>query len=329
MNTVPRRWLITGALITALYSGYSFLQDFAPELGLAFLASMGVLIQQIFFPNRVYNQTLGFSAGKRLKWCRKQFRLTASEMAEKLQIESESLYRAMEAGQSDVPKEVLTRLSEVSGVSIEWLKHGNVKDEFHRILWTVSPRIADMFNIPEPQWKPYETRSLTIYDKETVLETLKKVLGTKPDQLYFAINPNCCGSVYLISQRDEHYTLWDLHALDFWNEGKWASDLNYLPYLYAVYHGLVKREGIRSQGLFLNEEEMRSLYLGNAAPENIIRSAWIREHESKQFSNIRHWPEDLLDYQHNKSPASNYKAWYGEWMIKAHQYFERYIERSN
>lgn len=328
MNSVPRKWLILGALVTSLFSGYWYLQDFDPKLGLAFLASLGFLIQQVFFPNINSSQTSGFIAGKRLKWCRKQFHLTPSEMAEQLNIDSETNYRLMENGQSDVPLEALEKLAKFRGVSLEWLKHGNLKDELRRRLWDAFPRITDTLNISEPQWKSYEIKDLLFCDKETVVEALKEVLVAKPDQLYFAINPNSCGSVYLISQRDEHYTLWDLHALDFWNEYAWGSDLNYLPYLYSFYHGLAKHEGIHSQGLFLNEEEMRSLYLGNLAPENIIRSAWIREHETKQFSNISHWPEDLLDYKHLRSPASRYRDWYGDWIVKTHSYFQRYIEKN-
>jgi len=327
MNTTPRRWLIFCCAVSAVLSCLWCFYEFGWEPVVVSFGSLTALIGLLFFPNNSAASPLqGFSAGKRLKWCRTQFRLTASEMAEKLLIESESLYRSMEAEQCDVPKEVLTHLSQISGISIEWLKHGHFKDELRRTLWDLFPRIAIKLNLQEPQWQAYEIQNLSFYNKQTVTACLKKVLSTKPDQLYFAINPDCCGSVYLISQRNEHYCLWDLHALDFWHEYAWASDLNYIPYLYTFYHVLIKREEIDSQGIFLNEGEMRSLYLGNCSPENIIRSAWIREHHSKQFSNIRHWPEDLLDYQHKRSPASNYKAWYGDWIIKAQEYFKRYIE---
>ena len=328
MNTTPRRWLVFCCVVSTVLSFLWCFYEFGWEPIVVAFGSLTALVGLIAFPNNTITQdSRGFSAGKRLKWCRKQFRLTPSEMTEQFGIESENQYQQMENGHAEVPLETLCKVSELRGVSIEWLKHGSSLDTYRRWLWANLPHLADMLKMSEPQWQPYEVQSLTFYNKETVIKALKKILSSKPEQLYFAINPNCCSSVYLISQHGEYYTLWNLHALDFWNEYAWASDLNYIPYIYALYRSLIKRENLNCEGVFLNYYEMRALYLGNAYPENIIRAAWIREHKSKRFSNIHHWPEDLLDYKHEKSPASNYQAWYGEWIIKAQGYFKRYLKK--
>lgn len=76
-------------------------------------------------------------------------------------------------------------------------------------------------------------------------------------------------------------------------------------------------------GQFATRKQILQLYSGNYYPGNVIRS--IRTHQlkklGKRYSNIRHWPEDILDLAHGSSSKETYQTWYGEWFVDVQHHF--------
>lgn len=327
MSYVPRKWLLLSAVIATAFSATWFYSDPDFEPGLAVLTSLGFLAQQLFFPALPERTTAGFRAGDRAKWCRIQLGWTVSQATEQLDIESETLFQQMESGVHDIPSQTLQRLSEITGVSLEWLKHGDARNyRFHELRNFVPHSFQR--KLPKSQWVPFPPRDLRLYDEDDVTESVSAILKDSPQSLYFALDPESCSAAFVIAKRDNHYTVWDLHALDFWEEYVWASDLNYIPFIYSFLKALIESDRVNCEGLYLNESEIRCLALGHTYPETIIRDAQFRAYKAKRYSNIRHWPEDLLDFKHSNSPAETYAAWYGEWIVKAQHYFADRVEQN-
>lgn len=65
-----------------------------------------------------------FDAGKRVKTVRNELGIKTSEFIELTGLLSEREYKAIERGEKETPLHLLEKITQISGVNLEWLKHG-------------------------------------------------------------------------------------------------------------------------------------------------------------------------------------------------------------
>jgi hypothetical protein len=66
-----------------------------------------------------------FDAGNRMRQVREEINLKSSEFIEVLGLSSERKYIAMEEQKDEIPLSLLEKINTLTGISLEWLKHGN------------------------------------------------------------------------------------------------------------------------------------------------------------------------------------------------------------
>lgn len=67
-----------------------------------------------------------YDAGTRVKLVREELGLTTSQFTELLELDSQRDYEAMERREREVPLILLTKVSDISGTQLEWLKHEKI-----------------------------------------------------------------------------------------------------------------------------------------------------------------------------------------------------------
>jgi len=221
----------------------------------------------------------GFQAGERLKKLRQELSLKPSEFMEILGLASETRYRTMEAGESECSRSLLETVCAVSGVSLEWLKHGTEPEHAVDLLYW--PRVSEAIQIlvdlsPESVYVTYEQKNL---------------------------------HVGLCAQTDKFiYQVYDLNlSMDFW---KWDEAFGYIPYFFAFLHSLQKTFDHRVCGRRISPKNRRRLYGGKAHPYSIVPPGMPKFH---------YWVDDVLDIWHKRLNAEDYSRMYGKWFPRVQQ----------
>jgi transcriptional regulator with XRE-family HTH domain len=198
------------------------------------LAGDGNTISQITeLPNKgIQQEGIFFSAGNRLRQVREEINLKSSEFVEVLGLSSEKKYQEMEKELDEVPLSLLKKVNAVTGVTMEWLKHGN------------SPR--------------YEVGGIYL---NSIKDGLKHCAALNPQEYFLTLELKSL-HVGLIAQTAEYrYQVLDTGInLDFWNWAErphWAvlAFYKFLKALSDPWHDIC--------GEIISPEDDKKLYEGN------------------------------------------------------------------
>lgn len=226
-----------------------------------------------------------FNAGNRLRQVREEIGLKSSEFVELLGLQSEKRYLSMERQTEEVPLGQLQKAHDVSGVSLEWLMHGN----------------GQRYEVEESNFKP-------------VSEGLDFIAKLKPQKVYFLLGRSAIAINNLVTgivvQTDKYrYQVIDygMH-LDFWN---WYDELGYVPLFYDFLSVLWDRY-YGPYGIVIPIRYSKQLYEGK-----------IHFHEAIRHANGKYlfWPNAVLDINYERQSKTYYERYYGKWISRVHRSF--------
>jgi hypothetical protein len=172
-----------------------------------------------------------FDVGYRLRQVREEINLKSSEFVEVFELSSEKTYLQMEKQIEEVPLSLLKKVHIVTGVSLEWLKHGE------------SPM--------------YKVEGIYLMD---IKEGLKRCAEIHPVEYFFTLELKSL-HVGLIAQTGEYrHQVFDTGVtLDFWNwiDAHWAiaQFYKFLKALSDPWHDI--------RGIVLSPNDDKKLYAGN------------------------------------------------------------------
>lgn len=195
--------------------------------------------QQLSQASEEKSKEVFFNAGSRLRQVREEIGLTSSEFMEEIGFPSEKKYLAMEAQNEEVPSSLLEKTCTLTGISLDWLKHGK------------SPR----YEIGEIYLNPIE-------------EGLQQCADLNPLEYFFTLELKGL-HVGLIAQTGKYrYQVLETGiTLDFWNwiDAHWAIPAFYrfLKALSDPWHDI--------RGVIINLSDDKKLYNGNV---HFLATSW-------------------------------------------------------
>jgi hypothetical protein len=225
-----------------------------------------------------------YQAGTRLGILREQLNLEPSKFIDLLGLPSESAYLDMEANQAEVPLSLLEQIVDLTGVNLDWLKHGG--EQMHPVGY------------------------LPLRDVRQDLLTLIKqrprlvLLTVDSPRLFVGI----CTQVSDYRWHVHKTGMW----LKFWH---WFDDLWAISHFYAFLYGLSKVFPYQSRGYKIARDEHEQLYSGKVHPCSIL---------STDISIYSWIIEALLDIEHKEREAPRYAKQYGRWLARVHEEFKKY-----
>jgi len=220
-----------------------------------------------------------FDVGHRLKRVREEIDLQSSQFTELLGLTSERQYLAMENRQDEVPLSLLEKVHLITGVELEWLKHGK-----------------------EPRYK------VQVFAFRTAQQGLEFMAQFKPRYLFFVLGKprifehwNVC----LVAQTSDYrYQVIDHKtSLDFWN---WSDDLWFIP-VYFEFLTILRDAFPRDPGLALPGSWYKKLITGQV---HFLRAQ--KELDSQFFF----WPDAVLDVNCQRDDSERYDRQYGRWITR-------------
>lgn len=229
-----------------------------------------------------------FEAGHRVKQVRQEIDIKSSEFVEALGLTSEREYLAMENSPEEVPLSVLNKIHDLTGVSLEWLKHG--KEQKYRV--------------EQPPIRPMD-------------KALNYISTFKPEKVFFTLGYTGFDTgpgnltIGIVAQTGTYsYQLIDYGiALDFWT---WVEDHWLVPLIYQFLSGAWERYEGSSTGIFIPMNISNQLFEGKIHFRTALR-------QSKGIYN--YWPEAVLDIDYEQDSKSDYEKRYGKWITKVHEGF--------
>lgn len=150
---------------------------------------------------------LHFDCGQRVAEVRQDIRLSRSHFVEVLGYHSEKAFARLEAQQEECPAALLAQVSQVTGVSVTWLQHGE-----------------------GPKYPPQLLTSM--FGREVV----QQIQALRPEALYLCTDAAFSRVVLAIQQDTYRWVPGVLGwGLDFWN---WWDDFGKIPFVYGVLNHL-------------------------------------------------------------------------------------------
>ncbi len=137
-----------------------------------------------------------FDAGERVKAVRNELGINTSQFVEVLDLPSQREYEAMENNEKEFPSSLLKKVSEVSGVRLEWLKHG--------------------------KGSRYETDVVILTSIE---DGLKQCVSLNPQEYYFTLDKKQLHAGIVVQVSEYRFQVLETGiSLDFWNwiDSHWA-----------------------------------------------------------------------------------------------------------
>lgn len=238
--------------------------------------------------NRVHREKEKyFDAGVRIKAVREELRLKTSQFAELLSVDSQREYEAIENRSKEAPLSLLSRISEVSGVNVEWLKH--------------------------EKGRRYPVEYIHLNPVE---EDLKYCASLNPLEYFLTVDAKYPYHVGLVAQIGDYryQAVATGITLDFgdWVEGHWAAPRFYefLERLSGPWHDI--------DGVVLPTKYEKSLYAGEI---HFLTARW---NANRYGGDLLY---DILDVEETrKKPFLTYaKAYGGNWMHKAHVGYKKIL----
>lgn len=185
-----------------------------------------------------------YDAGVRIAEIRDELRLTTSQFAEILMVPSQRDYEAMDSGKEEVPLSVLRRIHQVSGTTLEWLKHG--------------------------KGEKYDVNKMSIHPDANLLE---RILSKNPQKLFLTLERRDY-RVGIVSQLDKYlFKIVDFGMnLDFWN---WVESFWAIREFYYFLYRLTKKP-INVEGRILPCQDEKKLFNGEIHFFTALRNTKIR-----------------------------------------------------
>jgi hypothetical protein len=306
-NLISWQKTTIGLLIVAIFLAISWVAlgvDF--EAHIALLSLFSTVIGMLFV--QMPEKSFGFSCGHRMKQIRKEVEMQPSEIVELFNLESEAEYSKMEAGRADVPKELILSWCTTFGVNPDWLKHGSSLSVLQRL---------KPINLIADEYRPkFKSQTVPVWNKKAIPDVIADIFANEPETLYLCINPEDHKDWLLVVEYNEHcWRTWELG---------WNGAAKYIPFLQEFLKELIAKAEYKLHGEYATTTHMYRLNVGNTYPGNVIRSIHAHQYKNlrERYSNIRHWPEDMLDFNYGSSSKDTYHAWYGEWFVDVQEYFQ-------
>ncbi len=227
-----------------------------------------------------------FDAGNRIKLVRDEIGLKPSEFKELLGIQSEFEYQAIENQKQEASSDLLKKVSDVSGVNLEWLKHGT----------------GDQYNIGAIHFNPIEN-------------DLKYCENLKPQEYFLIISENSL-QVGIVAQRSQYnfQTIKTGVSLDFWDwvEAHWVIPAFYrfLSQLSDSWHD--------TRGIILPDQIGQDLLEGN------IHFLTAQVNAQPYGGDLLYDLLDIDETR--GGVLSYPTIYEGNWMPKVHEYFKKYLK---
>jgi transcriptional regulator with XRE-family HTH domain len=227
-----------------------------------------------------------FLAGDRLRRLRKELSLTPSEFVERLSLTSEKKYRDIETDKAECSLPILREIHDLTGASLEWLKHG------------LGPEY-------EVQYLPWPN----------VSEAVQQLIDLSPELILVTCNRRNLFLGLSVRIGEFRYKVFKLELrLDFWT---WVDQHWAIPRFYVFLYYLFGVFGYRAQGRQIRQRDHQKLYKGEIHPYAVLKQNGIEE---------RYWVESLLDIRGTSSPIQDFEKAYGKRFVRAQQFFRRYEE---
>lgn len=207
-----------------------------------------------------------FDCGTRLKISREDISIPISRLIEEINFPSEREWRNIEAGELEVNESYLTTMSNLTGISSEWLKHGT------------SPKYP----------------SETIYDDDA--EPIYTALSEEPLLSCMAIAPEGMDIALIVQISKLRWRIFFFgFSLDFWN---WTGDENHIPIIFQLLRTIDKKAR-HPHGRIITQELMNELRTGATHPSVLFKRFG---HNSYWFSDLfdlyYHFPIANDQYKH-------------------------------
>jgi hypothetical protein len=175
-----------------------------------------------------------YDCGNRIKEIRSNLDYSTSRFIELIDIHSEKSLVTIEDRVQEASTEVINSISNKTGVSVRWLKHG--------------------------EGEKFESDSISTWG----LDKLDVIKSWNPQSLYFLINKESMSLVMLAHLHDLNWKIFDFSfTLDFWN---WWGDEKYIPEIYDLLNRFSKEFGQCPYGRILSNEEYSEITSGNIHP---------------------------------------------------------------
>ncbi|MBC8507194.1 MAG: TIR domain-containing protein [Chloroflexi bacterium] len=243
-------------------------------------------------PNRqskYVRQEYLYDAGERIQLVREEIGLQASQIIEEINFFSEREYRAIESQEQETPLSLLKSIANLSGVRLEWLKHGE----------------EQLYDIEAVYFNPIE-RDLEFFAN---LNSQEYFLTLNEKDLH----------VGLVAQTGKYRYQFITTGvtLDFWN---WVENYWAIP---AFYHFLIRLSGPWHdiEGIVLPAQVETKLQKG----EMHFLSA---QRQARRFGKGLLYDLLDLDETRGKF-SSYKRLYGGNWMPKVHQEFRYWLEKSS
>jgi transcriptional regulator with XRE-family HTH domain len=220
-----------------------------------------------------------FDIGHRLKQVREEIDLQSSQFTELLGVTSERQYLAMENRQQEVPSSLLEKVHAITGIELEWLKHGK-----------------------EPRYK------VRVSAFRTAGQGLEFMAQFKPRHLFFVLGKSTIfenWNVCLVAQTGDYCFQVIDHktSLNFWN---WCEDFWFIP-VYFEFLSILRDTFPLDPGIALPGSWYKKLITGQI---HFLRA------QKELDSNFLFWPDAVLDVNCQKRDSERYERLYGKWITK-------------
>ena len=228
-----------------------------------------------------------FDAGERIKLVRDELELKSSQLVELTGMSSQREYERMENREIKSPLSLLRKMSELSGVNLEWLMHGK----------------EDRYEISEVNLR-------------NIQEDLEYCASLQPQE-YFLILDKKSLHVGLIAQTGKYrYQVIETGVtLDFWTwvDTHWAISAFYhfLKALSDPWHDI--------DGIILPSQYDKKLFQGEIHYLAALRNA-------DRFGGDLLYDLLDLDETRLSRQEFYARKYGGDWMHKVHQYFKEYLQ---
>lgn len=207
-----------------------------------------------------------FDAGGRIQAVRKELGIKVSQFVEMLKYPSQREFEAIEKRSAESPLYLLQRVHDLTGASLEWLKHGD-----------------------EPR---YDYDGMPLHPVEDALQC---IADFQPKNFYMTLETGNLHVGIIVKLSDYRFQALDLGLdLDYWN---WVDDLWAFSNFYKIV-SVLDDVAPRSFGAIIPTRYDKQLYEGKIHPLTALRhsahlkAAWtdaLLDYERKEESEWHYW----------------------------------------
>lgn len=243
---------------------------------------------RVFIPSSV-NEALTserfYLCGNRVKELREERNLLSSQFIEVIDYYSELSWNEIETEKKECALSTVKCVSEITGASLSWIKHG------------VGSKYTSDF-------LPYYS----------IYESVEMIKAQSPMKLYFCINTETFDFMIVAMTSEYKWKVFHLHyRLDFWN---WFDDHHKMPEVYDHFTTIYNKFNKLScsvSGRLYKDDEFKMLSADNVFLGDLIKKLPKRG---------EYWADDIRDLDHSYAHL-DYKGSYGQWFVDIQSYVRR------